>query len=293
LEALVKILANPLILRAAVVLVCAGFAFIAGLLMIRLLRNKFSEDEFAETPTRANDALPLHVYNTVIQQLKQQKHELMVQSQAEQQRARTSENFSQTVLANLSCGVLVFGANGLVKTLNPAAKSILGFASAIGMSPEDIFRGTIVRGGTASEVAVADEVQAVLREGSKRRQVEAEYLTPAEQKRFLNVTISPVSAPDGTLLGVACLVHDDSELEQVRSWQQLQDEMSAEMALQLRTSLEAISGYAQQLGEKPDPGATQRLAKEIAQETAQLDGAIRKFIATQRPQQMAASSVGD
>jgi nitrogen fixation/metabolism regulation signal transduction histidine kinase len=53
----------------------------------------------------------------VIQQLKQQKHELLVQSQAEQQRARTSENFSHAVLSNLSCGVLVFGANGLVKRL--------------------------------------------------------------------------------------------------------------------------------------------------------------------------------
>lgn len=290
-----RILANPLILRAAVVLVCAGCAFIAGLLMIRLLRNKFSEDEFSETPTRSNDALPLHVYNTVIQQLKQQKHELMVQSQAEQHRARTSENFSQTVLANLSCGVLVFGANGLVKTLNPAAKSILGFASAVGMSPEDIFRGTIVRSGNSgsAEVAIADEVQSVLREGSKRRHIEAEYLTPSEQYRYLNLTISPVSAPDGTLLGVACLIHDVSELAQIRSRQQLQGEMSAELALQLRTSLATISGFAQQLVDKPEPRAAQQLAKDIAQEATQLDSTIREFMATQRPQQMAASSVGD
>ena len=45
------------------------------------------------------------------------------------------------MLSNLSCGVLVFGTNGLVKTSNPAAKAILGFASATGMSAEDIFRG--------------------------------------------------------------------------------------------------------------------------------------------------------
>ena len=85
--------------------------------------------------------MPLNLYNTVIQQLKQQKHELQVQSQAEQHRARTSENFSQAVLSNLSCGVLVFGANGLVKTSNPAAKAILGFGSVNGMSAGDIFRG--------------------------------------------------------------------------------------------------------------------------------------------------------
>jgi nitrogen fixation/metabolism regulation signal transduction histidine kinase len=47
----------------------------------------------------------------VIQQLKQQKHELQVQTQTEQHRARTTENYSQAVLSNLSCGVLVFGMN--------------------------------------------------------------------------------------------------------------------------------------------------------------------------------------
>ena len=60
--------------------------------------------------------------------------------QTEQHRARTSENFSQAVLTNLSCGVLVFGANGLVKTSNPAAKAILGFGSVNGMGAVDIFR---------------------------------------------------------------------------------------------------------------------------------------------------------
>src|SRR3984957_21271448 len=107
---------------------------------MRALRKKLSEEsDFSSDPTPSLETLPLHLYNTVIQQLKQQKHELQVQSKAEQHRARTSENFSQAVLANLSCGVLVFGANELVKTANPAAKSILGFASTTGMGAEDIF----------------------------------------------------------------------------------------------------------------------------------------------------------
>ena len=105
-----------------------------------LQRNAIS----SAAPTPSLETLPLHLYNTVIQQLKQQKHELQVQTQSEQHRARTSENFSQTVLSNLSCGVLVFGSNGLVKTANPAAKAILGFASTTGMSAEDIFRGAVV-----------------------------------------------------------------------------------------------------------------------------------------------------
>src|SRR5436309_8339835 len=145
-EVLVKILANPALLRAMVVLFCAGFAFLIGVLFIRFLRQQIAEEsDMGEDTPRSLDALPLHVYNTVIQQLKQQKHEILAQSQAEQQRAKTSEIFNQAVLSNLSSGVLLFGPSGLVKSFNPAAKVILGFASMIGMSAGDIFRGALVR----------------------------------------------------------------------------------------------------------------------------------------------------
>ncbi len=107
-------LSNPIFLRAGVVLFFSTFAFVMGLLFMRLLKKSIAEEsDFSANPTRSFETLPLHLYNTVIQQLKQQKHELQVQSKAEQHRARISENFSQAVLSNLSCGVLVFGPNGL------------------------------------------------------------------------------------------------------------------------------------------------------------------------------------
>ena len=129
---------------------CSSFA--------ALRKNIAEEGDLSANASPSLETLPLHLYNTVIQQLKQQKHELQVQSQAEQHRARTSENFSQAVLSNLSCGVLVFGTNGLVKTSNPAAKAILGFASTTGMGAEDIFRGAVVRSAkSAASGVLADE----------------------------------------------------------------------------------------------------------------------------------------
>jgi PAS domain-containing protein len=298
----VRILANPIVLRAAVVLFCSTFAFLLGLFVIRKLRKSIAEEsEFSATPSRSLETLPLHLYNTVIQQLKQQKHELQVQSKAEQHRARTSDNFSQAVLSNLSCGVLVFGMNGLVKTSNPSAKAILGFASTTGMGAEDIFRGAVVStarsataGGFGDEggdepVCVADEISLVLREESKRRQVQAEYETPAGEKRFIDVTVSPVPAVDGSLLGVACLINDLSELERIRRQQELHGEISAEMALQLRTSLATISGYAQQLASSRDHELARQLAGDIAQEAAQLDRSIGGFLSARRAAQGAAA----
>ena len=287
-----RVLTNPLLLRAAVVLVCATTAFLIALISMRALRKRISEEaDLGIGPAPSLDTLPLHLYNTVIQQLKQQKHELQVQSQAEQQRARTSDTFSQAVLSNLSCGVLVFGANGLVKTSNPAAKAILGFASTTGMSAEDIFRGAVVNvAGLDEPVAVAEEIHRVMREDSKQRQLESGYETPAGEKRYIQITISPVPAPDGELLGVACLINDQTELESIRRQQALHGELSAEMALQLRTSLTTISGYAQQLASNRDPEMAGQLASDIAQEAAQLDRSIGGFLITKQPAKAAAAS---
>ena len=261
-------------------------------------KNIENESDMSDGTTPSVDSLPLHLYNTVIQQLKQQKHELQVQSQAEQQRARTSENFSQIVLSNLSCGVLVFGSNGLVKTANPAAKSILGFASTTGMSAENIFRAAAVHSsGTTpavfpdetpdAPVRLVDEIHTVLREGSKRRQIEADYECPAGEKRYLRMTISRVPAADGGLLGVACVINDLSELEHIRQQRELHGEISAEMALQLRSSLTTISGFAQQLANNRDPELAKDLATDIAQEAAQLDRTIGGFLTAKDPANLA------
>ena len=256
-----KILANPVILHAAVVLFLSGFAFMIVVVFMRLLRRNIEEEsEISSEATPSLETLPLHLYNTVIQQLKQQKNELQEQTQTEQRRARTSENFSQAVLSNLSCGVLVFGTNGLVTQSNPAAKQILGFASSSAMGADDLFRGEI-----------AAEVHSVLREGSARRQLDTNYTTPSGEKRRIAVTVSPVPAADGSLLGAACLITDLSAFEQIR----LQQEMRA---VELRTSLTTISGYAQQLARNRDPELAQQLAADIAAEAVRLDRSVGGFL---------------
>lgn len=288
---MVKLLTNPLVLQTTLVLFAAASAFVFAIFLMRRVRRTIaSEADLAATvPTLEN--LPVHLYNTVIQQLKQQKHELQVQTLTEQRHARTTENFSQTVLSNLPSGVLVFGLNGLVRQANPAAKKILGFGSLSGMSAEDIFRDAEVCPAPSSPVSdslanvtarLTEEVQSVLHEDSKRRQLEADYTSPAGEKLHLAITVSAVPAVDGSLLGVACLISDRSEFEQIRRQQELRGELSAEMALELRTSLTTIAGYAQQLARNRDPDLAPQLAADIAGEAATLDRRIGGFLA-ERP----------
>ena len=99
----------------------------------------------------------------MIQQLKQQKHELQTERQAERRRAKTSENISAAVLSNLSSGVMFFTPDGLVRQANAAARRILGFASPVENG------GTDVPGSCAGcrlwpgETNVAEMIQVSLR----------------------------------------------------------------------------------------------------------------------------------
>jgi nitrogen fixation/metabolism regulation signal transduction histidine kinase len=291
----VRILFNPAFIRAAFVLFCATTAFLLGIIFIRRLRKNIAEEADLTSSPVSLDTLPVHLYNTAIQQLKQQNHALEVQSQAELNRARVSETFGQAILSSLSSGVLVFGDNGLIRTANPAAKKILGFFSATGMGAKDIFRGAVVSRGVKANagsiqetgledhaVRVADEVDVVLHEGSKRRDIEAEYETPAGEKRFLAIAISPILAADESLLGATCLINDLSELEQIRRQQELHGEISAEMALALRSSLTMISGYAQQLADSHDADLAKQLAADISEEAMRLDRSIGGFLTSNR-----------
>jgi len=293
----VKLLTNPIVLRMALVFVAGSFAFVVGLLLMKRMRRSISDEaSFSDASTSSvSESFPLHTYHAVIQQLKQQKHELQSLQVAERRRARTSENISAAVLANLSSGVLFFTPNGLVRQANASAKQILGFASPTGMSAAEIFReAELISSSQTTYANLAEAVNAGLREKTRFQRLEARYRTPAGKERALDITISPVHAPDSEApgaagpgmagqgvagLGVACLINDRTEVTEIRRQEELRGEMSAEMALGLRNSLTTIAGYAQQLAASREPELARQLASDIAVEAAHLDRTIGGFLA--------------
>jgi len=299
----VKLLTNPIVLRMALVFVAGSFAFVVGLLLMKRMRRSISDEgSFSDaSASSASESFPLHTYHAVIQQLKQQKHELQSLQVAERRRARTSENISAAVLANLSSGVLFFTPNGLVRQANASAKQILGFASPTGMSASEIFReAELISSSQTTYANLAEAVNAGLREKTRFQRLEARYRTPAGEERALDITISPVHAPDSeapgaagsgmagpgvagqgvACLGVACLINDRTEVTEIRRQEELRGEMSAEMALGLRNSLTTIAGYAQQLAASREPELARQLASDIAVEAAHLDRTIGGFLAS-------------
>jgi len=274
-------LSNPIVVRMAVVLFVTGFAFWVATLLLRRMRRLLTEESFSIDAAPEPEQFPMRTYNAVIQQLKQQKHELLSLQQVERRRAKTSENISAAVLANLSNGVLFLTTNGLARNANTAAKSILGFASPVGMSVSEIFRGAKLNSlsSRSSHQTLAAAVQSSLHTQGVSRSVEADYITPSGEQRILEITISPVSTPSGETLGAACLITDKTEFATIQRLQELRGEMSAEMALALRSSVATISSYAQQLAVSRDPTMVRQLAVDIVSEAADLDHTIGGFLA--------------
>lgn len=276
-----RLLTSPLFLRMAVVFFAAAFAFVVGLLLVKRVRRAVQEDSFLGEGDPETDSFPLHTYHAVIQQLKQQKHELQALQQQERRRAKATENISAAVLSNLSCGVLFFNTSGLVRQANQASKNILGFAGPIGMNAADLFRDARVRGAATpgeAPVTLADAVSGTLNKAGALRRMEADYITPAGEKRMLEVTVSPVYAANAELLGAACLINDQTEIAQIRSKQELRGEMSAEMALALRNSLATIAEYARKLAASSDPHQAEQIATDIAHEAQLLERSMGSFL---------------
>jgi PAS domain S-box-containing protein len=279
----VKLLTNPIVLRMAVVLAAAAFSFVLGAFVMRKLRRNLAEETISSEGPSSLDALPLHTYHAVIQQLKQQKHELQSEQQVERRRAKTSENISAAILANLSSGVMFVASNGLVRQANGAARQILGFAAPVGMGLHEVFRDA-----TADERPVAGSIQSNLREKATSQQLEARYLTPAGEPKILSITVTSVQSPSGEPLGAACLINDQTELASIKRHEALRGEMSAEMALELRKSLATIADCAKRLASGDDEIEVQRLAADIASESAHLDHTIGGFLAEPKAARAAA-----
>jgi PAS domain-containing protein len=284
----VTLLMNPMALRMALLLFVGVTAFGLGLFTIRLLRkNLESESESLNSSPLAAEGLPVHAYHAVIQQLKQQKHELTTQQLSERRKAKASDTLSSTILSNLSCGVLFLNTSGLVRQANAAARRLLGFASPVGLHASDLFRTTTLRpenndpdldSSSSSNSTVEQALAPALAGKSAVRGLVVNFFTPDGESHILEVTASPVLAEDASLMGTTLVLTDKTDIERIRHDRRMHQEISSELALGLRNSLTTIAGCAQQLARSRDPELARQLADGIAHEAAQLDRTIGSFL---------------
>jgi PAS domain-containing protein len=280
----VKVFLNPVVVRGLMVLLAGMAAFAIGAFVIHRYRKSLgNEADSISQPPLADDGLPIHAYHAVIQQLKQQKHELTAQQLSERRKARASDTLSSVVLANLSSGVLFFNTSGLLRQANPAARHLLGFASPIGMSLGELFRTATVRGVPGMQVAngtnLLEALSPALTGKCTVRGLRFDFRAPDASQRTLELTVAPVLGEDTRLLGTTLLITDKTEITNFKQDEQARCELTGEMALAVRTSITTICGYAQQLSESSHSESVSQLAADISSEAAQIDHTLGSFLA--------------
>jgi len=273
----VRLLANPVFIRMAVALLSAVAAFVGGVVVIRMLRRGMVGDSVSAAGPDLEDALPLHAF-AVIQQLKQQKFALQSEQKTERRRAKTSEQIMTAMIANLPCGILFVTPNGLVRQANTAARRILGFASPLGMSVAELFRVARVVSDSDASITVVQAFGGVLH-SKESAEFESAYMTPHGEERALKLTLMPVAGTSGELHGLAIAVSDESAMAELRRAELLRAETSAEMALELRTSLFSIREWAEQITASENSQRAQRLASDMAAEAERLGKSVGTFLA--------------
>jgi len=282
----VSLLMNPMVLRMGLLMVAAIAAFGLGLFTMRSLRkNLVLDQESLDHVPMTAEGLPVHAYHAVIQQLKQQKHELAAQQLADRRKAKASDTLSSTVLSDLPCGVLFFNTSGLVRQANSAARHLLGFAAPVGLHVTDLFRTSTLHAenpsansGSDSEASVEQALAPALAGKSAVRGLVLNHRTRDGENHVLEVTASPVLGEDASLMGTTVVLTDRTDMERIRHDQKMHQEISSELAHGLRNSLTTIAGYAQQLACSRDPELARQLADSIAHEAAQLDRTIVSFL---------------
>jgi signal transduction histidine kinase len=290
-----KLLQNPVILKSIVALALTAFFILIGFIVIRRVRREIVS---AEEPKRVSGETPgfsLAAYEGVIIRLKEQERELATLRRSEAERARESATVSEAIVSNLPSGVILFNTAGLVRQANPAARALLGYASPSSMHLRGIFKSvSAVRFTTDTATASADPpadqlsaaIERSIRDGVQHRRIEADYTTPAGDKRVLGITVSPVRHPSGEALGAACLLTDLTDITRLSEQVKLKEsmaalgEMSAGIAHEFKNSLATISGYAQMLA----ADGSSEFATRIADETANLSRIVSDFLNFARPQ---------
>lgn len=290
------LLQNPVILKSMVAFFFTAFFILIGFIVIRRIRKEMVAAEEPKRISGENTGFSLAAYEGVITRLKEQERELATLRRSEAERARESATVSEAIVSNLPSGVILFNTAGLVRQANPAARALIGYASPSSMHLRGIFKSvsavrfTTTDAATSSTDAPADQlcsaIERSIHNGVQHRRIEADYATPAGEKRVLGINVSPVRHPSGEALGAACLLTDLTDITRLSEQVKLKEsmaalgEMSAGIAHEFKNSLATISGYAQMLS----ADGSSDFATRIADETANLSRIVSDFLNFARPQ---------
>jgi signal transduction histidine kinase len=225
--------------------------------------------------------------------LEQAVSQLREQERAMSRRAEASERLSGQIIDNLTSGLLVVGADGGVRTLNPAGRRLLGLPDR---EPSGSYREVLAN--AAPLVEVVEEClasgQAIVRRAVRITSGGATHL---------GVTASPMreeahAEPDGEAVhGAVCLFSDLSAVMDLEEQLRLKDslarlgELTAGLAHEFRNGLATIHGYGRLIDPEKLPEEYRPYVQGIRAETDALREVVTNFLNFARPAKLTLAPV--
>lgn len=187
---------------------------------------------------------------------------------------------TDSILRNMSSGLIVTDTGGAVLTCNPAALSILGIAQ------EDLVPGRTVAQLLPHMPQLAAELAAVAASGSQLRRHEIELVRADATVVPIGISISLLREESGKVKGVIAIFQDLTEVREMRERIRFADrmaavgELSAGIAHEVRAPLASICGSIEMLrGDLEDlSGDNAELMDLILRESDRLDRIITDFL---------------
>lgn len=182
-----------LILAAAVMLILSAYA------LHRTLTRASRPDSFEpKTPRTDNEVnFILATLQGVIVNLKAEQKELTQQHRSEQRRAEESARINEIITREMPTGLMVFDREGFLVQANPAVRALLEIDSWSRRRYPEIL-------GVQSPLTAC--IRKGLEEGRSTLWELLEVQTQRGGPRLLKVFLSQLSAQNGAINGVVCLV---------------------------------------------------------------------------------------
>ncbi len=235
-------------------------------------------------PDELDDAeAVVHEYRNLIERLREKESELLRLNAHIQSRADSLEQLNQYLLQSSDSGIITLSPNGLVLSLNSAARDIfeISHESVNGAPYSDLF-------GHYSELC--EIIESTRNDKSSGRFHELEISRKSKGSMNLGVSISPIWDQEGFRVGTSLLIADLTEVVVLRrnleQSHRLSDlgEMAAGLAHQLRNSMGAIGGYSRLIKKKLiSQNMPSQQIDSLMAETTEAENLISKFLKFSRP----------
>ena len=194
------------------------------------------------------------------------------------------ETFNRNVIQSLDSGLLTVDLEGKINFLNRTAERILS------PNGKDIREVSIYTLFPTLNQITGKMMKHPFDSFSDYQRYETQFIDPEGRKIYLGFSISPLTSPDGSLIGHTLIFQDITRFKEMEEQMKRLDKMSAinqlaaGMAHEIRNPLTSLSGSIQMLKSELSLEAHQeRLMAIILRESERLNALITDFLLYAQP----------